>query len=126
MEIVKRMRELAIQSSSETLSSVERSYIQDEFVSSMSEIDRIVNASDFNGQRLIDGQTPSYAVQAGVNNNSNDRVTITMGDVSVLTLGVHTSQISLGNMASAQAAILELDQALDTLPFKHLLKVSSW
>ena len=50
-----------------------------------------------------------------MNNNSNDRVTITMGDVSVLTLGVHTSQISLGNLASAQAAIRELDQALDTM-----------
>jgi len=52
-DILQRMRELAVASASETLSDTERLYLQDEYSELLSEIDRIVNSTEFAGKRLL-------------------------------------------------------------------------
>jgi flagellin len=114
--VVKRMRELAVMSSSETLASTERSYIQDEFNSLVGEVEDLANNTLFGKLHLIDGRhNSSYDIQVALNNTSNDRITISMGDVSVDTIGLNTSTISLSTASSAQSAITKLDNTLDTL-----------
>ena len=113
--LVKRMRELAVMSSSDTLQATERSYIQDEFNELVAEVDDIANKTLFGGVRLIDGGNPTLDVQAGLNNTSNDRVTITMGDISVDTIGLNTGSVSLSTATQARLAIDQLDSTLDTL-----------
>ena len=113
--ILKRMRELAVQSSSETLESTERAYVQDEYASLASEVDRIAQVTEFNGLKLTNNSNTSLAVQVGVNNTSNDRISITMGDLRSTTLGVDTSSMSLNTAASAQSAIGTIDTALDSV-----------
>ncbi len=113
--ILKRMRELAVQSSSETLESTERAYVQDEYSALAQEVDRIAQVTEFNGLKLTNASNTSLAVQVGVNNTSNDRISITMGDLTSSTLGVSTSQMSLNTAASAQSAITTLDTALDSV-----------
>jgi flagellin len=113
--IVKRMRELAVQSSSETLAATERSYIQDEFVQLSAEVDRISQVTEFNGVKLTNGSDTSVSVQVGVNNSANDRIAITMGDLRATALGVDTTAMSLNSSASARDAITELDTALDSV-----------
>ena len=113
--ILKRMRELAVQSSSETLDSTERGYIQDEFTALTAEVDRIAQVTEFNGLKLTNASNTSLAIQVGVNNSTNDRISISMGDLTASTLGVGTSQMSLNSVASAQSAISDLDTALDSV-----------
>jgi flagellin len=113
--IVKRMRELAVQSSSETLATTERSYIQDEFAQLSAEVDRISQVTEFNGLKLTDGSDSSISVQVGVNNTSSDRIAITMGDLRSTALGVDTTTMSLNTSVSARAAITALDTALDSV-----------
>jgi len=113
--ILKRMRELAVQSSSETLDSTERGYIQDEFTALTAEVDRIAQVTEFNGLKLTNASNTSLAIQVGVNNSTNDRISISMGDLTASTLGVGTSQMSLNTVASAQSAITDLDTALDSV-----------
>ena len=113
--IVKRMRELAVQSSSETLATAERSYVQDEFAQLSSEVDRISAVTEFNGLKLTNGSDTQVSVQVGVNNTTNDRITITMGDLRSTALGVDTTTMSLNTSASAQSAITALDTALDSI-----------
>jgi len=113
--ILKRMRELAVQSSSETLESTERAYVQDEYSSLASEVDRIAQVTEFNGLKLTNNSNTSLAVQVGVNNTSNDRISITMGDLRSTTLGVDTGSMSLNSAASAQSAISTIDTALDSV-----------
>jgi len=113
--IVKRMRELAVQSSSETLATTERSYIDDEFAQLSAEVDRISQVTEFNGVQLGNGSDTSISVQVGVNNTSNDRIAITMGDLRATALGVDTSAMSLNTSASARQAITALDTALDSV-----------
>ncbi len=113
--ILKRMRELAVQSSSETLESTERQYIQDEYTALASEVDRIAEVTEFNGLKLTNNSNTSLSIQVGVNNTSNDRIAITMGDLRASTLGVFTTQMSLNSSGSAQSAITTIDTALDSV-----------
>ena len=113
--IVKRMRELAVQSSSETLATAERSYVQDEFAQLSAEVDRISQVTEFNGLKLTNGSDTSVSVQVGVNNSANDRIAITMGDLRSTALGVDTTTMSLNTSASARTAISALDTALDSI-----------
>jgi flagellin len=113
--IVKRMRELAVQSSSETLEDTERAYIQSEFVELTGEVDRLAAVSEYNGLALSDGTNTTLDVQVGINNTANDRITITLGDLTSATLGVDTGSIDLSSSGGAQSALSALDTALDTI-----------
>lgn len=113
--ILKRMRELAVQSASETLDDGERAYIQDEFVQLSDEVDRIAQVSEFNGLALADGTLTTIQVQVGINNTVDDRIPVTLGDLRATTLGVDTTQLNLSNSASAFSAITSIDVALDTV-----------
>ncbi len=113
--ILKRMRELAVQSASETLDDGERAYIQDEFVAISSEVDRISAVTEFNGVALTDGTNATVGVQVGINNTVNDSIDITLGDLSAATLGVDTGTLDLSTSAGAGTAIGAIDTALDTV-----------
>ena len=114
-DILARMRELAVQSSSETLADDDRAYIQDEFEQLSEEIDRIANATQFNGTALCDGTTTELDVQVGIMNSADDRITITLNDLSAATLGVDTSAMDLSSAATAQTAIDDLDTAIGSV-----------
>lgn len=114
-DILKRMRELAVQSSSETLDDDERAYIQDEYEQLSSEVDRIASVTEFNGVSLSDGTNTQLDVQVGVNGTADDRITITLGDMRGTVLGVDTASLDLSTSAGAQAAIAAIDTAIDTV-----------
>ena len=109
--ILKRMRELAIQSASDTLDGDERQYIQDEFQELVGEVDRIAAVTEFNGVQLTNGTT-TLQVQVGINNTANDRITIGMGDLRVTVLGVDTGSVDLSTVTGARSAIAVFDLSL--------------
>ena len=113
--ILGRMRELAVQSSSETLGDDERAYIQDEFSALSAEVDRIANVTEFNGQKLTDGSTTTVGVQVGINATADDQVDITLGDLTAATLGVDTGSIDMSTSAGASSAITAIDTAIETV-----------
>ena len=114
-DILKRMRELAVQSSSETLHNNERSYIQDEFSQLTQEVDRIADVTEFNGISLTNANSSALAVQVGIHNSSDDRISVELGDLRSSTLQVDSSNVNLGNTGSAQAALTTLDNALEVV-----------
>ena len=126
-EILKRMRELAVQSSSETLESTERAYVQTEYTQLKDEINRISTVTEFNGIGLTRGTAAGGAasvegkqnvdVQVGMYNTTDDRVNISLGDLSTVSgLGMTgANSVSMTTAASAQQAISIIDNALDTV-----------
>ena len=120
-DMLKRMRELAVQSSSDTLGSTERGYVQEEFVALSDEINRVANVTEFNGIALTNGSlgVSPISVQVGIDAvAANSQIDITLGDLKAATLGVnHTGggALSLTSSAGAQAAITQLDKALVTV-----------
>jgi flagellin len=55
--ILQRLRELSVQAASDTIGPTERNFIQKEFGALKDEVDRIANAAEFNGTRLLVGET---------------------------------------------------------------------
>jgi flagellin len=115
VDILQRMRELAVQSSSETLDDDERAYIQDEFEELTAEVDRISNVTEFNGVELTNNSQTALDVQVGIQNDSNSRISISLIDLRATSLGVDTSAMNLSTAALAQSALAALDTALDSV-----------
>jgi flagellin len=117
--IVSRMRELSVQSSNSTLGSNERGYIQTEFTQLSQEIDRISKVTDFNGQKLLDGSASTgLTFQIGIQNTTNDRLSMSIAKLDTSTLGsttLHISAASLSTATNAQAAIGTFDKAIQQL-----------
>jgi flagellin len=112
--IIKRMRELAVQSASDTLGTDERSYIQTEYTQLSAEVERIAYVTKFNGIALSIGVT-SIAIQIGQENTTSDRISITMGDLRANQLGISTNQVNMQTTTAALAALSTLDVALTSV-----------
>jgi len=93
-DILQRMRELAVQSSSETLEDGERAYIQKEAAQLSSEMERIANVTEFNSTQLTDGTNTSLAVQVGIDGDANSQIDITLGDLRVTALEIRVVTFS--------------------------------
>jgi len=113
--LLQRMRELAVQSANGgTLTSAERVYIDQEFQLLESEINRIVGVTEFNGNKLIDGNYSSgIDFQVGMNNSANDRLQISIADNDSTALGLNDDVLT--SQTGAQAAINALDTAIQSV-----------
>ena len=117
--ILTRLRELAVQSSNDTLIARDRSFLNAEFSSLKDEIDRISEVTEFNGKFLTNGAISANGVdfQVGVEASSNDRLTVTIADIGVNSLGSSGSS-TLGNTqltekTSARNALDVIDEAIN-------------
>ena len=68
--ILIRLRELSIQSSSDTIGDTERSFVDKEVQHLKQEIDRISNVTEFNGRKLMNGTEQDLDIQIGLHNNA--------------------------------------------------------
>jgi flagellin len=83
--ILQRMRELAVQSSTDTNVDADRNAIQDEMNQLLKEIDRISNTTEFNTQKLLDGSFEGQ-FQIGANETQNMSLAVNKMDSSSLGL----------------------------------------
>ena len=111
-----RMRELAVEASNDSLSDTERGFLDTEFQDLVGEITRISDVTEFNGIQLLDGTAGSggtMTFQVGTRNSTDDRITVDLDDQDSTALGVNASAVD--TQANAQAAIDEIDTALESL-----------
>jgi flagellin len=114
--ILTRMRELAMESASAGVSDTERTYIQNESNALKTEINRIADATEYNGQALLNGAGLQLTFQIGIRNvAANDRITVTTVDVKLSAMGTGFSALSLSTQAVAQSALSLIDTALQTV-----------
>lgn len=109
--ILTRMRELAIQASTDTNSNTERGFLDLEFQELTSEIDRIAAVTEFNGTNVLQGVASGLDFQIGIENTSNDRINVTVNDVRSSALGFSSTAIS--SKSGAQAALATIDTAIE-------------
>jgi flagellin len=112
-----RMRELAVQASSDTVGPQERKFLDNEFQHLLEEIDRISQSTKFNGVPLLNGTGSTFEVQIGTKNNPMvDRIKLFDAhgaDVNVVALGINLANIAEKPMA--QNSLGALDNALNTV-----------
>jgi len=111
--ILTRLRELASQSASSGISNTERGYIQNEVTALVSEVDRIANATEYNGVSLINATT-ALTFQVGIRDvASNDQIVVTMTSATASSLSVNA--LSLMTLTGAQGALATIDAALQSV-----------
>jgi len=89
--ILVRMRELAIQSSSDTVGDSERGMANLEYQQLKSEMDRISQVTEFNGVKLLDGSGEKLEFQVGTGaDDFKDRISLDPGSLnsSISSMGV--------------------------------------
>ncbi|MBI3535853.1 MAG: flagellin FliC [Deltaproteobacteria bacterium] len=111
--ILVRLRELAIQAASDTIGDTERQFTDREFQSLKQEIDRIANATEFNGNPLLNGKAGIFEIQIGTHNNPIlDRVVYNAersdASLDALKLGGE----SVATKQGAQLSLAVIDDAL--------------
>lgn len=136
-----RLRELAIQSASDTIGNQEREFVDKEFLQLKDEIDRIAASTEFNGTRLLVGQREMSEDMGDVANSfpleiqvSKDYYTetdaidkrnpvniikIDFGTINAFTsgegslgLGENEEGTRVNNKANAQQSIATIDDAI--------------
>ena len=68
-DILQRVRELAVQSANASNSAGDRQALQNEVGQLVSELDRIAQTTEFNGQKILDGTFGTAQFQVGANAN---------------------------------------------------------
>ncbi len=120
--ILVRLRELAIQAANGTLSNSDRTYLNTEFRQLVSEVDRIAKNTNFNGLTLLSGgfSASGLILQIGLNNTSNDLMTININNVGASALGSVgekvLSTITISESAGTARNMLKyLDKAINDI-----------
>ena len=121
--ILQRMREIVVQTADGSNSASDVSVLNVEFKESAAEVDRIVNSTEFNGKKLLDGSAggvgvSSVAFQIGA--NAGQQLTVDFSDFNLAagttagTNGVDTLTIT-GASVSAGSSLVLTDAEGDTI-----------
>ncbi len=114
--ILVRFRELSIQSASDTVTDIERGFMDKEVSQLRSEIDRIAKATDFNGRKLLAGEGAPLEIQIGQGNNAElDRFTYDTSKSNVTSERLGMSALTVGSKEAAQANLDQIDMGIRTL-----------
>ena len=108
-----RMKELAMQSATGTYNDAQRAIMQDEFAAMRDEIDRIANATAFNGITGLASASNSIKIHFGAGNSSiADYYRVQTQDITSSGLGI--ASLSIAGQHSAQTALTAIDSAVAT------------
>jgi flagellin len=123
---LQRMRELSIQAANDTLTSTDRSYLDQEFTALVNEVDRISLSTQYNGQTLIAGGSSSFGgagsasclLHIGANAVAGtDNIAVTIDAMTGGALSLTGGSVTLGvsTQASALAAVASIDTAIGSV-----------
>jgi len=109
--ILTRLRELAMQSSSDGIGDSERGFIDTEATALVDEIDRIAQTTKFNGAALLDGSATTLNFHVGVEDTTSDVISFTTLDGTTATL-LGASGIDLSGRDTSASALSTIDDAI--------------
>jgi flagellin len=112
--ILTRMRELAIQTSSDTVGDVERGMTNMEYQNLKLELDRISQVTEFNGKKLLNGEGDKYDFQVGVNNDAfQDRISYDAGHVNSKISSLGVDELEVSTKEGSQSSLSAIDSAIE-------------
>jgi len=110
--IVTRLRELGIQAASDTVGDTERGMLNQEVLQLKDEMQRIAVTTKWGSVNLLDGTSPQFDFQVGINNNEfEDRIAFKAGENSATIDALGLSGIDYSSKEGAQTALSLLDEA---------------
>lgn len=114
--ILVRFRELSIQAASDTVTDIERGFMNKEVSQLHQEVNRIAAATEFNGKKLLNGEGKAMDIQVGQNNIAEqDRFVFDLEKTNVTSSALGVSGIEVGTKEAAQGNLSKIDEALKGL-----------
>lgn len=111
--MIVRLRELSVQAASDTIGVREREFLNREAQELKLEIERIAQATEYNGTQLLNGKGGLLEVQVGIKNDKFlDRIgyDASKTDVSLARLGL--DGVDIADKANAQEGLSKLDESI--------------
>lgn len=111
--ILIRLRELSVQSASDTVGDTERKFTDLEYQNLKQEVERISQVTEFNGKKLLNGEGDKYDFQIGINNDDfQDRISFDtqLLNSSIGSLGV--DGLAVSSKEDAQNGLSAIDNAI--------------
>lgn len=111
-----RLRELGVQASSDTIGETERKFLDVEYQQLKSEIQRISEATKYNGYELLNGTGGMIDIQVGVNNDAfRDRISFNTGAANSTVDALGLTAETVGTKEGAQMSMDLVDKALTSV-----------
>lgn len=108
-----RLRELAIQASSDTIGDTERKFVDVEYQQLKSEIQRITENTSYNGFELLNGTGGVIDIQVGVQNDPfEDRISFNASAANSTLEALGLTAEAVSSKEAAQTSINVVDSAL--------------
>ena len=121
-DMLQRMNELAVKAANDTLTSADRSYIQQEIVQLSDEITRTAGSTEFNNQHLLDGSFTNKNLQVGSETNSQNQINICIMKLSATSIGVWavttataTTPVGASNTTGGQINVMSHSNAKSSI-----------
>ena len=112
--ILNRMTELTTRASNGVLNDQQRGILNEEFQALSSELNRISQATNFNGRNLLDGSLSNgLTLQVGNTADQHNRVNISINNMGAGGLGL--SGVDISSLESAQSALSLIRDATNTV-----------
>ncbi len=110
--IITRLRELGIQSGSDTIGDQERGFIQKEVDAMKAEIQRVADSTTFGSRKLLDGTGGTYDIHIGVGaNERTDWIAFDSSVSNVQTDNLGISDLDFSSKEGARSGLASLDAA---------------
>ncbi len=113
--IMTRLRELSIQSASDTVSHTERSFTDMEYQQLKNEIQRIAEVTRFNGADLLSGKGGRFDFQVDVGNGEEDRISFNSSESDMTLSGLNISHLGVSEKSKAQNSLETIDGAIERI-----------
>jgi len=110
--ILIRLRELAVQSASDTIGDSERGFLDKEVQSLKGEVDRISQSTNFNGTALLNGEGKTLTFQVGHESGEMNRIEFDPTKTNVGTSALGVQGVSLATKDGALDSMANLDEAI--------------
>ncbi|MCK6598316.1 MAG: flagellin FliC, partial [Bdellovibrionaceae bacterium] len=108
-----RLRELGVQSASDTIGDTERKFLDVEYQQLKSEIQRVTEATSYNGYDLLNGTGGVIDIQVGVNNDPfKDRISFNSGAANSTLEALGLVAEAVASKEGAQMSLQNVDNAL--------------
>ncbi|MBY0553178.1 flagellin FliC [bacterium] len=108
-----RLRELAIQTSSDTVGDRERALVDVEYQQLKEEIERVAQTTQFNGAPLLNGMGGVLDFQVGVYNDPiNDRISFDAGAGNATLESLMLTELNVASKEASQESLAFVDEAM--------------
>jgi flagellin len=113
--ILVRLRELSVQSASDTIGDSERGFLDKEYQALVSEVDRISESTTFNGTNLLNGDSgkDELGFQVGAFAGENNQITFDVDQSNATADNIGIGGLGVGEKDNALDSIAKVDDAIN-------------